>query len=319
MSQTESKTLRLYGCGGLGTNIVREFERLEAEPGYAKIQTSYLDTSDSNMRDGQLSGDVFRLEGTDGGGKVRKTNFDAIAHEHKKMVQAIQPADFNVVVYSASGSSGSTIGPYIHRHLLLDKNVPVVSIVVGTYQDILASRNTLDVLSSLENIARRGSKPVVVFFTENKDSEEDVNKRLISIIGSLSMLFSGQNGRLDTMDVKNWLDYTASTSVEPQLSLLSVYKDTAALVEEKDPISVISLFKEKPSQLPIETDYSSYGIHANEKSPDVHYVISVDRVKRVIDEINGKVAKQQERLDARGKSTSFSAGKTANDDGMVIR
>src|ERR1700690_3688627 len=122
----EQGKVRLYGCGGLGSNIVKDYIGRQPAPGFATPLTSFIDTSRSNLAGIANQDDIFVLEGTDGSGKVRKENHAQISAAVKQILLKQAPEDFNIVIFSASGGSGSVIGPLLVSELLSRGHAVVV-------------------------------------------------------------------------------------------------------------------------------------------------------------------------------------------------
>lgn len=95
--------LTIYGCGGAGVNATLNFDSGKVEPGQAEIKCGYVDTSRSNLRAGISEDQVYILPNVDGSGKVRAENHVEIANTIKQILVQIEPGDFNVCVFSASG------------------------------------------------------------------------------------------------------------------------------------------------------------------------------------------------------------------------
>lgn len=101
-----SNKVRIYSCGGCAMNIVSELEAAKGEvvPGFASMETCYIDTSRSNLINKKIDDELtFILEGMDGSGKIRSTNYQEIAKNVKGILLKFKPTQFNIVVHSASG------------------------------------------------------------------------------------------------------------------------------------------------------------------------------------------------------------------------
>jgi hypothetical protein len=96
-------TIRIYGCGGAGTNIAQQFFGLEEDPNFAEIKTTIIDTSRSNLHGGIPDEACFILPDVDGSGKVRKENHEEIAKSIKPILVKHQPESLNIVVFSTAG------------------------------------------------------------------------------------------------------------------------------------------------------------------------------------------------------------------------
>ena len=106
MINSNKNTVRIFGCGGMGTNCISALEssRKASVTGFANYQLCYVDTSKSNMFKKNLNEeDVFVFNDVDGSGKIRKENHKVIAENTKAILQKFKPTTFNIVVSSASG------------------------------------------------------------------------------------------------------------------------------------------------------------------------------------------------------------------------
>jgi hypothetical protein len=101
MAQTG--VLRIMGCGGAGVNAAYQFNQASDEPNCARILPGYIDASRSNLHPDMRTEDIYVLPNVDGSGKIRKENHKEISNVIKQILLQIEPGDFNVVVFSASG------------------------------------------------------------------------------------------------------------------------------------------------------------------------------------------------------------------------
>lgn len=219
------QTVTVYSCGGGGTNIVAELEAARAEQptGFAQLQPCYIDTSRSNLINKQLPEEsVYLFENADGSGKVRASNYEEIAKNCKSILLKFKPSAFNLVVHTASGGSGSVIGPVLVSELKA-RGHQVVVILIGSTDTRIEIENTIKTLKSYESIAVKRGNPVVVHYVENSKTlpRQEANKQAKRAISLLMGLFSGQNEELDSADLKNWLEYTNVSASEPRMASLS--------------------------------------------------------------------------------------------------
>ena len=82
--------VRIYGAGGLGNNIAKTYVGQKDIAGFATPLVSFIDTSRSNLDASIPNEAIFVLEGTDGSGKVRRENHQAIADSIKQILLAQQ-------------------------------------------------------------------------------------------------------------------------------------------------------------------------------------------------------------------------------------
>lgn len=318
-------TLRLYGAGGAGTNIIGSWHDLDgrSDKGTARCAVAYADTSRSNLPPEVDDSKVFLLADKDGSGGVRRENHTDIARNVPGLLQKHPPGDLNVVAFSASGGSGSVFGPLIIKELIKSKS-PVVAIVIGSEESAIRRANTLNTLKSLDNIARQTGVPVVIAYFHNgadtKRSAVDVRCRYV--LATLAMLSSRQNRELDLADLSNWLEFTKVTDVEAQLSLLHVYDKPEDVDSASNPISVASLLKDADqASYSVMPEYSTAGFPREKINTfeQLHFVITVDGI-RVIDKmLNEKVGDANKLVGARVKHDSIvKSHDNVTEDGLVL-
>ncbi len=253
MSQVQNNevgVMRIFACGGGGINIASKFAgNMPLRAGIADIRTVLVDTSRSNLHGLPADIEAFILPDLDGSGKVRSHNVEPIAKVIPRLLVQHEPGDLNLVVYTASGGTGSVAGPLLVDELLA-RDCNVISIVIGTEESDVAAENTFNTLKSLEAISNERQKPVHVHYTlhsaDVKRSEAD--KEAIMAISSLAYLSSRQNDELDSMDLYRWLHYhtVPRTNLDPQLTLLKVYANADDVVEKSpETISLASLLKSR--------------------------------------------------------------------------
>lgn len=226
MNQLRSeRVVRVYACGGCGANIgqLLETQRATNTLSAANIDTVYLDTSKANLNDAAPEDKVYLLEGLDGSGKIRRENHQEIAKRTNDFLTTFKPLDLNVVIHSASGGSGSVIGPSIVSELI-NKGHATVVLLVGSADTTLDAQNTLKTLKTYEAISALREAPVVMVYIQNnkKNKREVVNESMSAIVNSLAVLWSGNNRELDSKDLINFLNFPVVTSYEPQLAHLSL-------------------------------------------------------------------------------------------------
>jgi cell division GTPase FtsZ len=165
----DQKTVRIYACGGCGTNIASTLEsyRGSSDPAAAVLSISYFDTSDSNLKHHIPKEAVYSIPGKDGSGGLRSENAGEIVTRVKEALQKHQPADFNIVIHSGSGGSGSVWGPVITGELL-ERDAPTVVIIVGSSSVREAAKNSLNTIKSYAAQIEKHNKPIVASYFENR-------------------------------------------------------------------------------------------------------------------------------------------------------
>ena len=108
----ERGQIRVYACGGAGSNIAANLEKYSVdatdtgEHTAANLNITYIDTSRSNLarnRNNVKDEQCYLIEGLDGSGKIRSENYDVIVQHSKNIIQEHKPLDLNIVISSGSG------------------------------------------------------------------------------------------------------------------------------------------------------------------------------------------------------------------------
>jgi len=239
------KEVSIYACGGMSLNIVSELEssRNESVVGFAKVHLNYIDTSRSNLINKKLPIEsTYIFENIDGGGKVRGLNYEIIAKSVKGILLQLKPSEFNIIVHSAGGASGSTIGSVIASELKA-RGHQVIVIMVGSTDTRIEIENTIKTLKSYESIAIKRNSPIVMHYLENSRAvpRQEVNKYVKRAISLLTGLYSGENAELDTADLKNWANYCDISGTDPCLASLNFVCNETELDSAGTVISVATL------------------------------------------------------------------------------
>lgn len=322
--------VRLYACGGGGINVGFKLEqhRGHIEPGFADIQTVYIDTSLSNMKKGIDPACTYMLDGLDGSGKVRAENYQVISERIRDILQKHAPLDINIVLSTAAGGSGSVIAPSIVSELL-DRNLPVIVIAVGSAETKLDAHNTLNTLKSYEGVAKLREAPVVMAYFQNGKNmpRSKVDDRIYSLISGLCGLYSRQNRELDSRDLYNWLRFERVTTFKkPQLAALTMLDATSSVADLGNVISVATIGVDEESvafpQLP---EYQCTGFVPegaskimHERMP-LHFVTHDGVFAEAAEELNALLKQQAESSAARLKKPSLvSDADGTTENGLVL-
>lgn len=223
---------KIFACGGFGMNILSGFMKTEVATGFGHISVAYVDTSGSNVPLGINPETLYLFKNMDGGGKKRKLTYEAILPMIPDVLEKFPAEDFNIVLHSASGASGSTVGPAMVNELLrAGKHVIVVQI--GTTASKIEVDNTIGTIRSYANMASIIGRPVVSYYRENneKTTRAEVDSQVQSALSMLALLFSSENEGLDTADLKNLLDYHNVTGFKPELSTFDFHCKAITLPE----------------------------------------------------------------------------------------
>jgi len=150
--------------------------------------------------------------------KERKTNVTAIMKsvegylDHNSYLGEVT-GEYHVVVFSASGGSGSVIAPLLMANLRT-RNIPTIAVTVGDSSNGLSCKNTLNTLATLDHMAKRmAKKPFSIYYLNNfavdtntaAARELTVNESIYNALSVFSLFLSGDNEDIDTKDMVNFL------------------------------------------------------------------------------------------------------------------
>lgn len=226
--------VRLFGCGGGGINIAKEYIADGHTADIAQVDVALIDTSDSNLAD-NLVEHAWLFNDLDGSGKIRNSNDKAIAKAIPDILRQFPPGDINIVVFTTSGGSGSVVAPLLIKSLLEDDQV-VIGIAMGSHESIRSTENTIGTIKTLDAISRMTDKPVVIHFGMNDHSQprSNIDRESHLMITSLAVLCSRRNHGLDTADIRSLIQFNKSTDLTAQLARIHVHSDMETFEEELD-------------------------------------------------------------------------------------
>lgn len=264
--------VNVYCCGGTGLNIGAELLKFAGlkEEGFAQIETYLVDTSRSNIR-GHVPDDHVYIFGSgedskvDGAGKRRDTHAALIKQYAPEVLHKFKPADLNIVIHSTSGGTGAPCGHVIVKHLI-ERDQPVVVIMVGAVSSGQEISNTLKTFDSYERISVDNGKPIVSVYYENAadKSRKSVNENVQATVMALAAIFSNENHGLDSEDLKNFLNYTRVSKYPPMLAALEFSKNKVSEITGCSVVSVLTLAEEHGDDQPgILVPYHSVGYVSN--------------------------------------------------------
>jgi len=297
------------------------------EPGMGVLDQVYIDTSHSNAK-GVNPDHSYFFDDMDGSGKVRKENHEEIAARTREILLKFPPQDLNIVLNSGSGGSGSVIGPSLVSELL-ERNLPVVVIMIGTTDTRLEIDNTVKTIKSYEAIAKLRKTPVAMGYFQNSVAtpRPKVDTLVLQLVSALMTIYSRENSELDSKDLHNFLHFDLVTTFKPQLaSLLAVNGEFPAHVTTGSVISVASLAKEgEITSLPFVPDYQCTGFlppDAHErvqKASPVYLVTVADLPGAAMKELTAALTNLDEAQRARVQTAKIlNDSDKATDSGLVF-
>lgn len=318
---------RVYSCGGAAINITAQTKDHKDSLGFADLAISRIDTSDKNIKPGMDPNSVYVLEDADGSGKQRAHNYNAIVASLDQMLSKHKPGDYNIVVFSAGGGSGSVIGPVIVGELLR-RQLPVVAIVIGTSASETETNNSIKTLKSLAGVAQTQQAPVVMSYwpVNQHYDQSDVNRKVGATISLLLNLFDSKNIEIDYKDIINFLRYTNVRSSQPGLVSLDLFNDQELQeIAGTSPLAMATIFKDEARPyLPVIPDYPATGTRDQNVTDErmqftAHYVITSQPVKAAFDELNTRLKQITDQQHARGNNYNLlGEGDSTDGNGMVL-
>jgi len=328
-----NKTVRIYSCGGAGTNIVAN-TNLNAltRSNNVEIFPAYIDTSRSNLPSSVETNTVYLFKDLDGSGKIRRENYQVINQHIREILLQHKPGDFNIVVSSASGGSGSVIAPELVSELI-ERGHNVVVLTVGSTSSKIEIENTIKTIKSYANISQRRQFPVVMGYYQNSKTmnQSMVDERIradISALVTLVAMTAVETSGLDTSDITHWLDFPKTTggAVPPQLAVFSMVTAKFSEIAEElgHVISVCTLAIDKNStDFHKVVDYQCTGILPSEAEylrdmAPIHYIIADGFFEVVVSELDSILRDLNEQAAARVRGKSVFSGLTSDTESGTV-
>jgi MinD-like ATPase involved in chromosome partitioning or flagellar assembly len=324
--------LQVYAAGGGGINIASRLEKYRGrtDPGYATVSVAYLDSSKSNLHKELPADSIYLIEGKDGAGQVRREIAPEVKPLLPEILHQFKPGTLNVVLHTAGGGSGSSIGPLLAEELIL-RDQPVIVIMIGDASTRLHALNTLNTFKSYEHFARKTVKaPIVIAYLENTGdaSRAEVDKNVEGLVEGLAVLFSRENAELDTRDLYHWLRFDKVTTFDsPMLAALTIINGDKRPEGIGSVISVATLAKPgADATFPVIPEVRYLGLlpddldEAVAKQSPVHFVTSDGILHEAVNRITTLLAQLTEDQGARRGPKGFlsSADKADEDSGLVL-
>lgn len=290
-----ARTVRFWACGGTGIDLIRDYRETQelADPAlYSDQKFAYIDTSDSNMHglDVTNASEVYRVKGTDGGGKDReyvKSKFIPVLPE---VMMTFGNADLNVLVGSPSGGTGSGVIPQIAKELV-KAGQAVAIVLVADHTSSKSSANCILCLTELEQLTQLLGKSIPIHWSTNDRNKTHLDNGAEAkfVMAALSLLASGKNHKLDSSDIRNFLDYTTVSHHKAGLGNLRVSTKISDWVGIGHMVTFAAVMGSELSVLPeFEADYDAVGyLPAGAKNPynaDIFFSVTLG-MNSVIDEL----------------------------------
>jgi len=316
---TEKRTVvTVYGCGGTGVNHILHSTGTplaEQESGlYPMMKYVGIDSSASNCRNYMDAADaagipIHLLAGEMGFGMNRPQAVKKCSPHIIPILRDYPPTDFNILIGSAGGGTGSVLVPLIANQLL-ERNIPFIIMLVGSRCTSREAQNTLDTLTGIRNAARKHQTPIELCYFENGKNDEkgqdwvgtipEVDRRMDATFRSNLLLLAGTCERLDNTDVRNFLDYTSvvSSDIAPQLVRLIPFVmdgENAPWSEyARKTITSVNLMRSPgDDEAPVDALYGTVGLYGEDTHPssipNYAFITTTEGVSTIFSELKAKV------------------------------
>lgn len=316
-----SKDFNIYAVGGTGINIANRYLKDARHGGNVETIVG-IDSSSANP----ISEGLFpleRLEGAEGSGGNRKAHKDKYADFAKQLLAKYAPNKVNIVVFSCGGGTGSGLGPWLVRYML-QRKIPVLSIVIGDTTTFNEQKNTIEALGSLYNQTNLGNS-VLFSYLENKpeQTQGEVNAQAAARIDNTIMMFNLNNERIDYADVKNFFFYNDVVDADPILTQLTFLPEADLSKYGRRPVAAISLYPNGDDiKVPFENMlYRKAGVFGSAFhgiTASVHAVLDHgDTLKGIEEMVQNKNIKEDELSGTFRNKTKNPFGAAADSDGMM--
>lgn len=317
-----------YFCGGTGFNIgsqwVNHLNRNESVAYVDTVDVAFMDTSKANVHPNIPKNTSYFVEDADGAGSDRGYIYPIVRPHIKQFLDRHEPAQFNVVVFSGGGGSGSVIGPLVIAELLAAK-IPTVAAMVGTGESLDKANNVIDTMKSLDSISAKANVPIPLVYVENVQSVPyaAIDEQVIEALAQLAILTNQKHERLDSKDVENFIHYHKKSGQIPELCRLNIEttRQAASLVQE--PIAIASLYDDAKRIANVSAAfYQTTGLLRDELQypyEQIHYVINSVGIDDIMTGLADAKAQLNRVLTTqRGRRAILDVDDSVTDSGIVI-
>lgn len=246
-------TIKVTAAGGAGISLADKVIKNVGilGDGFSNIDIKYIDTSKADISKIEHNPeDFFLVKSSEfskseimGSGAERKTNVGPIVESTKVFLDKNKylkpdPTEYHLVLFSASGGTGSVLGSILVNSLM-ERDIPVIALMIGDSSNALSAINTINTIAGLNSMAVKNNKPLSVMYVNNNDFIEDgalsgvmnANKAIFNAVSVLSLFLSGENESIDNQDMINIIDQSkySTIKVKPGLYGLTTFSKEVML------------------------------------------------------------------------------------------
>lgn len=339
--------IRIFATGGAGVNIANRCLKgiNQLKEGFSEIKIINIDTSINNVDRFdidtedflKIESDSYTSKDIAGSGIERATNVDEIVKQTAKFLDDLGinkkvVGEYNIVLSSAGGGSGGVISSMIVKNLL-DRNIPVLPIIIGDSSDVLINKNTYKTLASLEQISELTDKPIFINYLENSrtmngtnsDSMLKVDKEITRFVTVFSAFASGINVDIDHQDIYSIFHQEGNESEQIPSGLYSIkHIDTDSKPEQLIKSRTLKL-NDEGKKLDLDCLSSKIGTaHPNVsevfvKVNEIHLITESNTFGEIVEKLLSNI-ELGERMKAKLKTNSFKNNNftSTGDTGLII-
>lgn len=320
--------LAIYCAGAFGINTGTR-QNLNSD-----TRICYIDTSDANLTNSLPEEKCYRIpmppaeEGMvqrGGGGQDRKRVAKAAMPHIAPILDRFPLGEFNLFIFSCSGSSGSVICSLLAR-AAAQKDHTLLLLCVGETTTPRYLQNTSDTWKGLENFALNMNRPFVMSYHQNLPgmSHIPVDDDVDFVIEAIAALTTQYNRDLDGSDIHNALNFNNVTAVPPQLATITITDNRKAALAVPEPISILSLFTSREEYSVIGTPHYTKAGYPQEPLvsafDQLHFIVNTISVDDVNKQLNERKTEQQQTHGNYRKRTALVNTRDDNmtEDGLVV-
>lgn len=224
--------IAVYCIGGAGLNtgaIARsQLRKVMSPKELEKVAFYFADTSRSDT--GLLDPEdlLYTVEGLEGCGKLRgNKDLPLIEAAVPKFMLSHPPGEYNIIIHSTSGGTGTTLGQMAAFDLLAKDEITTLLLVAGA-ESIKELRNSIDTIAGYSNFAEQRGIPVTsrLFVNSEKTPRDSVDKFVAESALALSAFFSREGVQgLDKADVRNFFRYEKVTNAPAAMVSIDMFNE----------------------------------------------------------------------------------------------
>lgn len=316
--ETAPVKTKIYFLGGCGMNIGSVIGN--AFPG---VDIQYIDSSDANVGDQVDQSKLFRVPGMRGAGSNRRLAYAKAKPHIEPLIAKADPCDFNIVVFSLSGGTGSAICQLVVGGLLA-KEETVVAIGIGSADNGNAIQHTIDTLKTLEATSSVHRAPIILSYHENASGIPfgQVDDEVFEAITYLVQLSNQDNHGLDVQDVHNWANYHKITPLQPSLTALVIHHSRQEAATVMEPLTVLSLYNDRDKANPFGSPYHSKIAYPRDLSAGLadqtHFITTNKAIEDYFRDLTDKQTSMNRQFNSfRSRQTLVDADDAIGSDGFV--